>query len=92
MTEGTWVPHPSAGFNARVPRFYGEDALAGWKRTETVQLPPGASVMPTQPSFVSMKSVLALSIAAPSAPVGALPLLETVIDGVVAPVDDRAGR
>src|SRR5262245_27133308 len=32
MTEGTWVPHPSAGFNPRVPRFYGEDALAGWKR------------------------------------------------------------
>ena len=32
VTEGTWIPHPSAGFNARVPRFYGEDALEGWRQ------------------------------------------------------------
>jgi 2,4-dienoyl-CoA reductase-like NADH-dependent reductase (Old Yellow Enzyme family) len=31
ITEGTWIPHPSAGFNPRVPRFYGDDALAGWR-------------------------------------------------------------
>ncbi|WNE97976.1 NADH:flavin oxidoreductase [Streptomyces luomodiensis] len=30
ITEGTYVQHPSAGLSDRVPRFYGEDALAGW--------------------------------------------------------------
>lgn len=32
VTEGTWIPHPGAGFNPRVPRLHGEDALAGWRR------------------------------------------------------------
>src|SRR3989442_2076576 len=32
VTEGTWIPHPAAGFTPRVPRFHGEDALAGWRR------------------------------------------------------------
>jgi 2,4-dienoyl-CoA reductase-like NADH-dependent reductase (Old Yellow Enzyme family) len=32
VTEGTWIPHPSAGFNARVPRLYGQEPLAGWQR------------------------------------------------------------
>lgn len=32
VTEGTWIPHPSAGFNTSVPRFYGDDALEGWRR------------------------------------------------------------
>jgi 2,4-dienoyl-CoA reductase-like NADH-dependent reductase (Old Yellow Enzyme family) len=32
VTEGTYVPHPGAGFYSDVPHFYGEQALAGWKR------------------------------------------------------------
>lgn len=32
VTEGTWIPHPSASNDENAPRFYGEDALAGWKR------------------------------------------------------------
>jgi len=32
VTEGTYVPHPAAGFHPSVPRFYGEQSLAGWKR------------------------------------------------------------
>lgn len=35
ITEGAWVPHPCAAQYleavAQVPRFYGEDALSGWK-------------------------------------------------------------
>ncbi len=31
ITEGTYVPHPAAGFYPDVPRFYGEESLAGWK-------------------------------------------------------------
>jgi len=32
VTEGTSIPHPVAVFYPDVPRFYGADALAGWKR------------------------------------------------------------
>ncbi len=32
FTEGTYPPHPSAGFDPNVPRIYGEAALAGWRR------------------------------------------------------------
>jgi hypothetical protein len=31
ITEGTFV-HPMAGFHPQVPRFYGDQALAGWGR------------------------------------------------------------
>ncbi|MGW7353715.1 NADH:flavin oxidoreductase [Streptomyces sp. NPDC054784] len=32
ITEGTYVGHPSAGQSDRVPRFHGEEQLAGWRR------------------------------------------------------------
>jgi 2,4-dienoyl-CoA reductase-like NADH-dependent reductase (Old Yellow Enzyme family) len=32
VTEGTYIAHPSSGFDARVPHLYGDDALAGWRR------------------------------------------------------------
>ena len=31
VTEGTYPPHPSAGFDPKVPRLYGEQALNGWR-------------------------------------------------------------
>jgi len=31
ITEGTYPPHPAAGFDPRVPHLYGEDSLAGWR-------------------------------------------------------------
>ena len=31
VTEGTYVPHASAGFDPRVPHLYGDEALAGWR-------------------------------------------------------------
>lgn len=31
VTEGTYIHHPAAGFEPNVPRFYGEQALAGWR-------------------------------------------------------------
>ena len=31
VTEGTWVEHPGASNDPNIPRFHGEDALAGWK-------------------------------------------------------------
>lgn len=32
ISEGTAIPRPAAVNNPNVPRFYGEDALSGWKR------------------------------------------------------------
>lgn len=31
VTEGVWINHPSASNEDNVPRFYGDDALAGWR-------------------------------------------------------------
>src|ERR1700728_202686 len=31
ITEGTYPAHPAAGFDSRVPRLYGDEALAGWR-------------------------------------------------------------
>ena len=32
ITEGTYPPHPAAGFDPKVPHLYGEAALQGWRR------------------------------------------------------------
>jgi len=32
ITEGTYPPHPAAGFDPKVPHLYGEAALNGWRR------------------------------------------------------------
>ena len=32
ITEGTYPPHPSAGFDPKVPHLYGDAALDGWRR------------------------------------------------------------
>lgn len=32
ITEGTWVPHDAAANEVDVPRMYGVEALAGWKK------------------------------------------------------------
>jgi 2,4-dienoyl-CoA reductase-like NADH-dependent reductase (Old Yellow Enzyme family) len=31
ITEGTYMPYAAAGFDPRVPRLYGDEALAGWQ-------------------------------------------------------------
>jgi len=32
ITEGTYPPHPAAGFDPKVPHLYGDAALNGWRR------------------------------------------------------------
>jgi 2,4-dienoyl-CoA reductase-like NADH-dependent reductase (Old Yellow Enzyme family) len=46
VTEGTYVDHPSAGSSDRVPRFYGEDALAGWANVVQAVHGAGGRIMP----------------------------------------------
>ena len=46
MTEGTYIPHPGAGFYPDVPHFYGEEALAGWKRVVQEVHAAGGKIFP----------------------------------------------
>lgn len=46
VTEGTWVPHWSASDDPAAPRFYGEDALAGWKHVVDEVHAAGGLIMP----------------------------------------------
>jgi len=46
VTEGTYIPHEGAGFYPDVPRFYGEEALAGWKRVVEEVHAAGGRIFP----------------------------------------------
>lgn len=46
MTEGTYPPHPAAGFDPRVPRFYGDQALAGWREVVREVHAAGGKIFP----------------------------------------------
>lgn len=46
VTEGTWVPHYAASNDENVPRFYGEDALAGWKHVVDAVHAEGGKIAP----------------------------------------------
>lgn len=46
ITEGTVVAHPSAPNDPKVPRFHGDDALAGWKRVVDDVKSAGGKIMP----------------------------------------------
>ncbi|MFD3450612.1 NADH:flavin oxidoreductase [Streptomyces sp. NPDC058691] len=46
ITEGTYVGHPSAGEDAAVPRFHGEEQLAGWSRVADAVHAAGGRIVP----------------------------------------------
>src|ERR1039457_5501290 len=46
VTEGTYVAHPSAGFDAKVPHLYGDEALAGWRRVVEAVHSAGGKIFP----------------------------------------------
>ncbi|MCW5250798.1 NADH:flavin oxidoreductase [Streptomyces sp. SHP 1-2] len=46
ITEGTYVGHPSAGQSDRVPRFHGEEQLAGWKGVVEAVHTAGGRIVP----------------------------------------------
>lgn len=46
ITEGTTVGHPAANGYEAVPRFYGEDALAGWKQVVDAVHAAGGKIAP----------------------------------------------
>src|SRR5579863_1593398 len=46
ITEGTYPDHPAAGFDPKVPQFYGERALAGWRRVAEQVHAAGGLIVP----------------------------------------------
>ncbi|MEV0523878.1 NADH:flavin oxidoreductase [Streptomyces sp. NPDC050439] len=46
ITEGTYVDHASAGTSDRVPRFYGDDALEGWRKVVDAVHAAGGKIIP----------------------------------------------
>ncbi|MEU6282259.1 NADH:flavin oxidoreductase [Streptomyces sp. NPDC047028] len=46
VTEGTYVGHDSAGQSSRVPRFHGEDQLAGWAKVAEAVHAGGGTIVP----------------------------------------------
>src|SRR3546814_15955620 len=46
ITEGTTVGHAAANGYPHVPRFYGEDALAGWKAVVDAVHAAGGKIVP----------------------------------------------
>ncbi|WP_372348264.1 NADH:flavin oxidoreductase [Streptomyces sp. KL116D] len=46
VTEGTYVGHDSAGQSDRVPRFHGEDQLAGWAKVAEDVHAAGGTIVP----------------------------------------------
>ncbi|MEU4033432.1 NADH:flavin oxidoreductase [Streptomyces collinus] len=46
VTEGTYVGHESAGNSGRVPRFHGEEQLAGWAKVAEDVHAAGGTIVP----------------------------------------------
>ncbi|WP_406437265.1 NADH:flavin oxidoreductase [Streptomyces sp. NBC_00631] len=46
VTEGTYVGHDSAGYSSRVPRFHGEEQLAGWAKVAEGVHAAGGTIVP----------------------------------------------
>src|SRR5580658_3158126 len=46
VTEGTYIAHPSSGFDPRVPHLYGDSALAGWQRVVDEVHAAGGRIFP----------------------------------------------
>jgi 2,4-dienoyl-CoA reductase-like NADH-dependent reductase (Old Yellow Enzyme family) len=46
VTEGTYVGHDSAGESDRVPRFHGEEQLAGWAKVAAAVHEAGGTIVP----------------------------------------------
>ncbi|HEY3823011.1 MAG TPA: NADH:flavin oxidoreductase [Bryobacteraceae bacterium] len=46
VTEGTYIAHPSSGFDPRVPHLYGDAALAGWSEVIRQVHDTGGKIFP----------------------------------------------
>jgi 2,4-dienoyl-CoA reductase-like NADH-dependent reductase (Old Yellow Enzyme family) len=69
ITEGTYIDHPVAGFDPNVPRFYGRQAIEGWRRVAEQVHAAGGRILP-QLWHVGMVVSPALKLAEGITPIG----------------------
>jgi len=82
ITEGTYVDHPVAGFDPNVPRFYGDQALAGWRRVADQVHAAGGMIFP-QLWHVGMVVSPALELKPGMQPMGPENMSQADIDAVI---------
>ncbi|WP_370017332.1 NADH:flavin oxidoreductase [Planotetraspora sp. GP83] len=101
ITEGTYIDHPSAGDSDRVPRFHGEEALAGWAHVAAEVHRAGAKIIPQlwHVGMVRAPGAPPFPEAAPMGPSGigldgsrsGQAMTQDDVDAVVAAYADAAG-
>jgi len=94
LTEGTAIAHPAAVADAKVPRFHGEDALAGWAQVLAEVHTAGGRIMPQlwhvgmmrKPGDLPNPEALPVGPSGIAVPAGKLtdPLTEAEIAGLIA--------
>ncbi|MEV0092346.1 NADH:flavin oxidoreductase [Streptomyces sp. NPDC050738] len=95
VTEGTYVGHDSAGQSDSVPRFHGEEQLAGWKKVADAVHAAGGTIMPQlwhigmvreagQPPFADAPPVGPSGITGAGAEVTGKAMTQQDLDDVVA--------
>ncbi|MFI5806492.1 NADH:flavin oxidoreductase [Streptomyces sp. NPDC051561] len=95
ITEGTYVGHDSAGQSDSVPRFHGEEQLAGWKKVADAVHAAGGTIMPQlwhigmvreagQPPFADAPPVGPSGVNTPDSEVTGKSMTQQDLDDVVA--------
>lgn len=81
LTEGTAIAHPAAVSDPKVPRFHGEDALAGWAEVLAAVHGVGGKIMPQLWHVGTMRKVGDLPN--PEAPPVGTSMTQAEIDAVI---------
>lgn len=103
ITEGTYIDDPSAGDIGEVPRFHGEDSLAGWQRVVEAVHAEGGTIMPQlwhvgiqrvagQPPYPEAPSVGPSGVALDGTPGAGEALTAAAVDRIVEGFADAAAQ
>lgn len=94
VTEGTYVGHDSAGQSDRVPRFHGEEQLAGWAAVAEAVHAAGGAIVPQlwhigmvrkqgEPPFADAPAVGPSGVRLDGTEGGAAPMTQSDLDEVI---------
>ena len=89
VTEGVYIPHPTSGFDPKVPRMYGEDSLAGWRQVLAGVHPAGARMF-AQLWHVGMQLSGGQQPSEGILPIGPESMTQSDIDAVIAAYGEAA--
>ncbi|MGB6941730.1 MAG: NADH:flavin oxidoreductase [Bryobacteraceae bacterium] len=90
ITEGTYPDHPASGFDPNVPRFYGEQAMAGWRRVVEQVHAAGGLIFP-QLWHVGMVVSPGLTPPEGITPIGPQSVTQADIDALIEAYANGAG-